>query len=725
MRFNSSKIFPMLARAIPLLVVISVLVSCRRSGRSVLSAYGSLLPGWELSLYPDSIVTRDRRTGDMLTLLIPGPDTALTCDIGRHHPDLVCRSPLISEAFRIAACGFQDTVARYSPEVIYLAAASLDPAGSRRSLESLVKDGRICSYDSAAVWPVTGAGRLMWAAAAWELYCVTADRDWLAYAFEVIDHSIAADIMVALDAETMLLHGSAMTRAPMISNSYPDWMTWCDIYQTMGLTTNVLAERAAHALKLMALELGRDPSQYDAMSRSLRNALNDHLWLPARGYFSQYLYGGLFPIRSETADSHGEALAVALGMASEGQSHLIVSNTPRSPYGLLLQFPLAASSPLLMASPVTEALWAISSAKVGNTASLHASVASVLRTFLIMLSAPVSSGNLSLENYGALYAALTKALAGITYEPGGMRIAPVIPPAYRGLTLYGLRFDTAVYDIEIKGTGVSVKRLTLDGVSLQSSLIPRGLSGHHKISVQLDNSRSGAFRYSDGVTILTPVWAPSTPRIIESSSASLLRVANFADSLSYEVFVNGSYLKEISNGSLPRIRTRGFSSLMFVPVSPLGWSGYSCRPFSHIPVGSQITVRAEDFAEPVSFVRSIRADHDSLVEISPDLNTRLALTATVDEEGDYMISVRYAPSALGGKAALRTLFVNGLRCGVVVMPAISPEKSLTALYYSNPLRAHLRKGPNTVSIDFLTPYNINPDDESNTVLIDRVILIRL
>ena len=124
-------------------------------------------------------------------------------------------------------------------------------------------------------------------------------------------------------------------------------------------------------------------------------------------------------------------------------------------------------------------------------------------------------------------------------------------------------------------------------------------------------------------------------------------------------------------------------------------------------------------------MRSIRADHDSLVEISPEINTRLALTVEVEEEGDYMISVRYAPSPLGGQAALRTLFVNGMRCGVVVMPAISSRKTLTGLFYSNPLRARMRRGPNTVSLDYITPYNVNPDDPHSIALIDRVTLIKL
>ncbi|MDE6826117.1 MAG: hypothetical protein K2J18_05050 [Paramuribaculum sp.] len=731
MRFKSSNIFPMLGRAFVLLVFISILASCRRPAGRVLSAYGDSMPGWELDLYPDSMVTRERRTGKLLTLTVTASDSLRVCEISNHHPELECGSPLIAETFRIAACRFvaesddvpYDPGGRYSPETIFLAAASLDPHGSRRSLEALVRDGRICSSDSSAVWPVTGNSRLMWAVAAWELYCVTADRDWLAYAFEVIDHTMAADIMVALDQEVMLLHGSSSTDPERILNSYPEWMNWCDIYQTMGIASNVLAERAAHFMTLMARELGRDPSQYEAMSSYLRCAINDHLWLPDRGYFAQYIYGGLFPIRSEIADSHGEALAVALGMASDGQSHLIVSNTPRSPYGLLMQFPLSPSSPLFMATPATEALWAIASSKVGNTGSLRASATSVLRSFLLMVSS--SPEALSPELCSALYAVFVKAVAGISFDADGMRLSPVLPTGYKKFTIYGIRYGQAVYDIEIKGSGASVRRLTLDGVTLASRVIPRGMSGHHRISVQLDNSRNVSYSYSDEINVQAPVWAPPTPRIIGSGSASLLRVANYADSLSYEVFVNGSFLKDISNGSLPSIRARGFTSLMFVPTSPVGWSGYSCRPFCHFPAKSEVVVKPEEFAEPVSFMRSIRADHDSLVELSTEVNTRLALTAEVKEEGDYMISVRYAPSVLGGQAALRTLFVNGLRCGVVVMPAISAQKTLTGLYYSNPLRAHLRKGLNTVSLDYITPYNVNPDDSRNIALIDRLTLIKL
>ena len=84
---------------------------------------------------------------------------------------------------------------------IYLALAYLDPVRSMNSLRAKVKNGRIVQdTGTGGAWPVS-SDRVVWALAAWEVYKVTGDREWLKEAYEIIRNTIAvSDTPLALAA---------------------------------------------------------------------------------------------------------------------------------------------------------------------------------------------------------------------------------------------------------------------------------------------------------------------------------------------------------------------------------------------------------------------------------------------------------------------------------------------------------------------------------------------
>ncbi len=693
--------------------------------------------GWELIVGSDSVVTRAWINSGLSTYTAASVDARADSILSgelRSIPSFGCGLPVVDASYRLGTSLLAvkaDSGAIVSPYAVYLAYASLDPDLSRRSLESLVADGRIRAFDYGKLdsdvcrWPLNSSTRLMWALAAWKLYCITYDKEWLAYAYQVIDRSIAADVMVLHDPEYTLFHGSDIDDPEMLSYHYPAWMSPTDVYQTMSLTVNVLAERSMHVLALMAQELGSDPTQHNAMSRTLRDAINDHLWLPNLGYYSQYLYGGAFPIQSYAADSRGEAFAAAFGTASDAQSRLMLARVPRTPYGLAVQFPLMPRPGFMLADMTTEAIWALAARNAGNGESLSASLSSLIRR-VVCADTAVSYRTVSFDDCAAVYAAYVEALSGIDFRPDGIMLCPVIPDGMKGpVNVTGLSFGEAEIDISIVGTGNVVSSVEIDGLPVEGSIIPRGLKGKHNVKVSVTKSGNNSlFRPNAGIAVMPPVWAPQTPRV-NTSGSKRIHIANYTDSLSYAVYVNGQRVDDISSGSYPRLKAKGYTSVSFVPIASYRWFGYSSSPYAYIPRGGEIRIQAEDFATPVSFVRSVRADHDSLVEISPQINKRLSMNVDVSEDGNYLIEVRYADTPLGGPVAMRSLFVNGRRCGVIVMPRLGRHTDSDRMGFSSSVKAVLNAGANTVSLDYIIPYNTNPEDEANSVLVDCVILIKL
>ncbi|MGN1238824.1 MAG: hypothetical protein ACI4UW_07850, partial [Muribaculaceae bacterium] len=90
---------------------------------------------------------------------------------------------------------------------IYLALAYLDPERAIASLKAKVKNDRIVQdTGTGGSWPVS-TDRIVWVMAAWEIYKVTGDKEWLRYAYDVARNTIEDDRLVALDRSTGLMHG--------------------------------------------------------------------------------------------------------------------------------------------------------------------------------------------------------------------------------------------------------------------------------------------------------------------------------------------------------------------------------------------------------------------------------------------------------------------------------------------------------------------------------------
>lgn len=143
---------------------------------------------------------------------------------------------------------------------IILSMGYLQPLASKVSLMKKVNaNGRIIQdTGSGGAWPVS-SDRMIWAVAAYELYKVTGDRDWLEYIYPVISNSMEDDLQT-LYGTSGLVRGET-SFIDWREQSYPKWMQTVDIYQSESLSTSVVHYQALRVLADIAQELGKSRKQ--------------------------------------------------------------------------------------------------------------------------------------------------------------------------------------------------------------------------------------------------------------------------------------------------------------------------------------------------------------------------------------------------------------------------------------------------------------------------------
>ena len=173
---------------------------------------------------------------------------------------------------------------------IFLAFAYHEPRVAMISLMKKVKNGKIIQdTGSGGAWPVS-SDRTVWALAAWEIYKVTGDKDWLQQAYQIIKNTLEDDDKVLYDPETNLYKGES-SFLDWREQTYPKWMSNVDIYVSQNLGTNAVHFEANTILAEMATLLGQPGDEFLARAATIKKGMNQHLWMEEKGYYGQFLYG--------------------------------------------------------------------------------------------------------------------------------------------------------------------------------------------------------------------------------------------------------------------------------------------------------------------------------------------------------------------------------------------------------------------------------------------------
>ncbi len=189
---------------------------------------------------------------------------------------------------------------------IILSMAHLQPKVAKYSLMRKVKNGRIIQDTGTGGAYPASTDRIIWAVAAWELYKVTGEQDWLKQAYSIIKNSVEDDLKNAYDPETGMVRGES-SFLDWREETYPRWMQPVDIYESENLGTNAVHYQANMVLAQMAKLLNDQAAaeKYSQLATNIKNGINAHLWMSDKGYYGQYIYGRNFKSLSSRVEAVG------------------------------------------------------------------------------------------------------------------------------------------------------------------------------------------------------------------------------------------------------------------------------------------------------------------------------------------------------------------------------------------------------------------------------------
>lgn len=591
---------------------------------------------------------------------------------------------------------------------IALSHAYLDPQKSMDLLREMVNDSLVSASDKQQ--PYTSlANNMIWATAAWQVYCASGDKQWLAYAFNVTSRSINNIEKYMHDSQTGLYHALCPYYPTSIGQYYPSWMTTRDAWEAKPLVANVIMEHTLRLLEDMADEFEMGSSQYAARADRLKDAINHRLWNENRGCYAQYLYGGTLNMQSPCIDNMGQAMSILWDIADDDRAETIINETPITNYGVPILYPNRpqVGDELNNAFlPMVQALWNLAAAKTGNLRVLRRGLGAMLRQQLLFAScgnSSTASGGTPLprchprSNAAGNIAMILRVIAGMNFLPNGIEFQPKVPVCFSGTkTLSGVTYRNAVLDITIKGTGDEISKMTLDGKPLDDNFISASLQGAHKVVITMNNENSG----SGKVTVSQKMRnLPPTPQWLWNGFYGTNY--NYDSNLGYKILINGESTYSMRDSVMGTRDTVSYRIYSLVAINRQGHS------FIAEPHSINTTARCYPLLRTNPALQSPLAFpdvfHHTFIELSND-TTWVNAIVHADAAGDYLLDIAYTngngPQSLLSPCDLMLVNANGHNQGVVATPCQGLGQWLT-MGYSSRLRVRLLSGENTIRLRLL------------------------
>lgn len=662
-------------------------------------------------------------------------------------PQLSSRQPLIDVCYSIASARLRQLLdssdrllaAGTSPtsHAVALSLALVDPWTSMELLRRRVRDGRIVQDGGAGgAWPIS-ADRLMWIVAAKEVYNATGDRKWLKESLAVARRTLADDRHVLTQLRTGLLHG-APASPEWGPRTYPAWTSPRDLFQSVSLRVNTVYVAALKAYRSMCAAAGLDVP--DMGVDEIADNVNLALWTPNLNRYSEFLYCGFYPLQSPATDNLGQALAIVAGVATPEMARALVRHTPRWHYGVAAGTPVASlAADRSMANTVQPHLlawWALASAKASNCESVEGAVASFYRNFAFSLGGGCVDASSGRPPAGLRTAAADRMLAdaatmavslrlfaGIRLDSAGMRFEPYIPPTFSNVhRIDRLRYRGATFDIEIRGRGNVVQSMTVDGHRIVNATLPPGMTGHHIVRIFMMNNRLG----SQPVNIAAPDRLPPVPTVRWTAERQA-RISGYNADRVFMALENGVTADEMQRADFNVSDTHSFTAVNFAEMGGRRLTGFATRPHLVIPSRCVAILPASALGEAGTKLPVEARRENQFIELSPARNLNLTVALRSPRKADYFLDVRYANGSgqedAQTRCVVRTLSVDGRRCGAIVMPCLG-EGDWHAEAYSNVVPVTLHEGVNRIAITFTAPYDLNANRNRGTALIRHIRLIR-
>jgi len=618
---------------------------------------------------------------------------------------------------------------------IYLALAIINPDACKTTLMAKVKNKRIIQdTGTGGSWPVS-TDRMVWALAAWEVYAVTGDKEWLKQSFEIIENSANDDLKTVRSYNNGLFFGES-SFLDWREQTYPRWADPVEIYNSQCLGTNAIHYQTFVILENMSKELGLPAGKHQVIAETIKEGLNRDFWMKDKGYYGQYLYGGIFPVLSPKSEALGEALTVLFDIALPQQQKSIISNVPVINFGTPTIFP---NIPNISAYhnnsiwPFVEAYWALASAKAGNEKAVSLALSSIYRASALFLTNKENmvaqtgdyfgteiNSDRQLWSVAGCLSTFYRILFGMNFKADYLEFTPFVPAGYQGVrTLNNFKYRDALLDITVDGFGNEIDNVMIDGKLTTDNHIHGDLKGKHTIVLLMKNRINGESK----INLVENSYAPDMPVIkMNKNTISWERVSGAEK---YYLYKNGKQTAETNENLFVVEKGNEYTEYRVLAENKNGYLSFLSEPvIINAEAGSSI-IQAETKQAENTYTGFTGAGYVTLRKGDKD---DLNLEAEIKTPGLYRIDFRYAngsgPLNTDNKCAVRTLMLDKKAVGPIVMPQ-KGENNWTAWGFSNPLLIQLKKGKQNFVITFRDSDN-NMNGEINSAIVDymRLTLIK-
>lgn len=618
---------------------------------------------------------------------------------------------------------------------IYLAFAYHEPEIAKISLLKKVKRDRIIQdTGSGGAWPVS-SDRTVWSIAAWEIYKITGDEDWLNQAYTIIKNTLDDDYKTIDQTESGLYRGES-SFLDWREQTYPKWMDNTDIYVSENLGTNVVHYQAHRILGKMAKALGKPYATYEQRAATIKKAINEKLWMENPGYYAQYRYGRPYLTTSPRFEALGEALAILFDVADEEKAKTIISQSPVTTFGTTCIYPQIPNIPPYHNNgiwPFVQAYWNLAAAKAGNEAALNHGLGAIYRAGALFLTnyenmvattgdfmgTEINSDRMLWSMAGNL-AMVHRLFMGMSFKVDGIAFNPVIPENYAGKrVLKNFHYREARLDITVSGYGNEIASIALDDQKLNHAFIPADLKGRHTIVIKMANKPF----IEKEINLQANHFSLPTPRAKQNGDRLLWEAIK--GSTGYNVYKNGKLLKTTNDVSLKADMTETATYKVSV-IDSIGYESFTSEPILMTNPKNIQQVEIEKF-EAAADLPYTNYSGDGFVEISNQNNKTITLKVNVEEAGSYRLDFRYSngsgPWNTENKCAIRSLYINDEYVGAQVFPQRGTDE-WSDWGWSNAQLVNLKAGKNTLQLTF-EPWNINMNVDVNKAMLDYLRVVKL
>ena len=616
-----------------------------------------------------------------------------------------------------------------------LAFAYHEPEIARISLMKKVKRDRVIQdTGSGGAWPVS-SDRTTWCLAAWEIFKVTGDMDWLRTSYRIIKNTLEDDYRTLYSDSTGMFRGES-SFLDWREQTYPKWMSNADIYSSENLGTNAVHYQAHMIAAEMAALLGEPHEIYLQRAAEIKEGINTHLWMEEKGYYGQYLYGRTYMNLSPRFEALGSALTILFDIADPEQAKSVISRAPVTTYGTTCIYPQIPGIPPYHNNgiwPFVQSFWNLAAGRAGNEAALEHGLASIYRAGALFLTnyenfvaesgdylgTEINSHRMLWSMAGNL-AMVHRLFMGLSFEPDGIRFLPVIPKSYTGTkTLSNFKYRSAILEISVTGYGNEIAEITLDGEPLEDAYLPGSVSGKHRVEMAMTNKEFT----EKTINLVGNKFSPANPQV--RYAISYLAWDSVPGAASYQICRNGESIAEISDISYS-LSEDAKGEYTVIALDKKGLESFSSEPVQVYPESATAIYEIEDILPPSNRPYTSYSGR-GFVEISAEKNSEIVIPLAVPAAGDYRLEFRYSngtgPWNTDNNCAIRSCYVNGEYRGVFVFPQRGTDE-WSDWGFSNPVSLSLEKGVNELRLRF-DDWNTNMDGEINEAMLDYLRLVKV